>query len=139
MKYIKEKVAYLQGLVDGLGIAENTDEGKVLVKMLEILGDITDALDGLAEAQSETEEYIEMIDDDLTDLEEFILDEDLLDDDEDDDEDLYEVICPACGESYFTDFESFDADEVICPFCNEKFILEEEVLDQLTEHDSEEE
>lgn len=52
------------------------------------------------------------------------------DDDEDydeDDDDLYEVICPECGETYLTDFESFEEDDVSCPACGAPFKLEESV------------
>jgi predicted RNA-binding Zn-ribbon protein involved in translation (DUF1610 family) len=69
-----------------------------------------------------------MVDDDLSDLEEFILDEDFLDDDDEDlDDDYYEVICPECGNVFITDFESFEDDSVVCPECGEPFILDETV------------
>ncbi|MGV8907265.1 MAG: CD1247 N-terminal domain-containing protein [Acetobacterium sp.] len=131
MKYINEKVAYTKGLMDGLDLDKNTNEGKVLVQVLDILEDIVDALDGLTEGQEELEAYVEMVDDDLTDLEEFILDEeDLLDDDDDfefDDDDYYEVVCPECGNVYITELESFENDAVICPDCGTPFHLEEEI------------
>ena len=76
MKYIREKVAFIEGLVEGLELDLTTKEGKVLDRIIDVLGDMTDALEGLAEAQDELEDYAEMIDDDLTELEEFILDED---------------------------------------------------------------
>lgn len=132
MKYINEKVAYTKGLMEGLDLDTTTNEGKILVKILDILDDVVDALDGLTEAQEELEEYIEMVDEDLTDIEEFILDEEGLfsDDDDDydyDDDDYYEVICPACGNAYITEFESFENDAVICPDCGEHFCLDEEI------------
>ena len=34
---MKEKAAYLKGLIDGLGIDENTKEGKVIKAMSELL------------------------------------------------------------------------------------------------------
>ena len=112
MKYIREKVAFIEGLVEGLELDLTTKEGKVLDRIIDVLGDMTDALEGLAEAQDELEDYAEMIDDDLTELEEFILDEDWdeeyddFDDvDFDDDDDYYEVVCPKCGTVYITDFE----------------------------------
>ena len=144
MKYIQEKVSYLKGLSDGLGLDDSSNEGKVILKMLDVLDDITDALDGLVEAQDELEDYVEMIDDDMTDLEEYVLGEEgfLDDDDEDfdeyedeDDDDLYEVICPNCGSSYLTDFESFEEDDVFCPECGEQFKLDEKVVKELTHGD----
>jgi len=58
MKYINEKVAYTKGLVDGLALDQSSNEGKVLVQVLDILEDIVDALDGITEAQEELEEYV---------------------------------------------------------------------------------
>ncbi|MEG0075257.1 MAG: transcriptional regulator [Eubacterium sp.] len=142
MKYIKEKVAFIEGLAEGLELDVTTKEGKVLDRIIEVLGDITDALDGLVEAQDDLEDYAEMIDDDLTDLEEFILDEDNWDDDDDtydfsdDDDDYYEVVCPKCGSVYITDFESFEDDEVFCPDCGEQFHLEEKVVNELTQEET---
>lgn len=139
MDYIKEKVAYLKGLSDGLGLDDSTNEGKVILQMLEVLGDITDALDGLAEAQDELQDYVETIDDDMTDLEEYILENEGydLDDDDDDEEgdDVYEVICPKCGAAYLADFESFEDDEVFCPECGEQFVIESKVMEKLTNAD----
>jgi len=133
MKYINEKVFYTKGLMDGLDLDKGSNEGKILVQVLDILEDIVDALDGLTEAQEELEAYVEMVDDDLTDLEEFILDEDgLLEDDDDEefefeDEDYYEVVCPECGNVYITEFDAFEKNAVICPDCGEPFHLEEEI------------
>ena len=55
MDYIREQVAYLRGLTEGLGISEETNEGKVLLHIVEILDDISDALEGLADAQEDLE------------------------------------------------------------------------------------
>lgn len=129
MKYINEKVAYTKGLVDGLALDQTSSEGKVLVQVLDILEDIVDALDGITEAQEELEEYVEMVDDDLSELEEFILDEDLMDDEdfEFNEEEFYEIICPECGNVYITEFESFENDTVICPDCGAPFKLNETI------------
>lgn len=134
MKYIREKVAFIEGLVEGLELDLTTKEGKVLDRIIDVLGDMTDALEGLAEAQDELEDYAEMIDDDLTELEEFILDEDWDEeyDDFDDDDDYYEVVCPKCGIVYITDFKAFDDGDVFCPECGEQFHLEEKVVEELT-------
>ena len=53
MKYIREKVAFIEGLVEGLELDLTTKEGKVLDRIIDVLGDMTDALEGLAEAQDE--------------------------------------------------------------------------------------
>ena len=40
MKYLREKVSYLKGLADGLPLDENTNEGKVLRAIIEVLDDM---------------------------------------------------------------------------------------------------
>lgn len=137
MDYIKEKVAYLQGLAEGLKIEESSAEGKVLFHIIDVLDDITDALDVLAEAQYAAEEEAEEVQEILSDIVEFfdVLAEDDDEDYDEDDDDLYEVICPECGETYLTDFESFEEDDVSCPACGAPFKLEESVLEKLTHDD----
>lgn len=127
MKYINEKVAYTKGLMAGLEIDESTNEGKILIQVMTILDDVVDALDGLREGQEDLETYIEMVDDDLSDLEEFIFDEEFLDEDDLEDDDYYEVICPECGNVYITEFDAFEDNSVACPECGEPFILDEAI------------
>ena len=44
---LKEKAAYLKGLVEGLGIDETTKEGKVIKAMSELLCEMAQAVDGI--------------------------------------------------------------------------------------------
>lgn len=141
MQYISNKVAYLKGLCEGLNLKSASKEGEILVQVLDVLDDISDALDGVSQAQNDLQSYVEEIDDDMTDLEDYVIgfddDDDVFftsDDDEADpadDDDLYEVECPACGHIYLTDFDSFEADDVICPKCNTKFTLAEDTVEKL--------
>ena len=140
MKYISEKVAYIKGLAEGLKLDTSSDEGRIISALIDVIDDLTDAVDGIAEAHDDLADYVEVIDEDLEDLSDDFdeLNDMLFDfsdlehmDDDDEDDDLYEVICPDCGEVYLTDFESFDADDVICPKCGKKFELESKVVDKL--------
>ncbi|MFA5577003.1 MAG: CD1247 N-terminal domain-containing protein [Tissierellaceae bacterium] len=76
MDYLKQKVSYLQGLADGLGIDESTKEGKLLLLIVEVLEDFADVLDETIENQMELEEYVNFIDEDLADVEDEIYDSD---------------------------------------------------------------
>lgn len=142
MNYIKEKVAYLEGMIEGMEYDMETKEGKILASIMDILDDITDALGGLADAQDDLQDYVEVVSDDVTDLRETIID-DLLDFDlpfdDYEDEELYEVRCPECGETFLADFEEFDTDSVVCPECKAPFHLEEKVLELLTDDDHDDE
>jgi endogenous inhibitor of DNA gyrase (YacG/DUF329 family) len=130
MHQIKEKMAYLKGLAEGLNVGTNSPEGRVLVGIMDVMNEMISSLDRLHLLQDQLEGYIEAVDDDLTDLEnEFFdeYDEDLeLDDEEDTAIEYMEMTCPNCGETVFVDEEVFDNDEVVevlCPECNETVLV----------------
>lgn len=102
MDYLKQKVSYLQGLADGLGVDESTKEGKLLLLIVEILEDFADVLDETIENQMELEEYVNFIDEDLADVEDEIYDSD--DDYDDDFDDFYDEF----DEDDDFEFEEFD-------------------------------
>ncbi len=128
---ITENAAYLKGLAEGLNIDETTAEGKVILKMLDVIEELCVRVSSLEEENDELYEYLEQVSDDLALLEdEFYGDDDeeyedysdLNDDEEfdfDEDEDYYEIECPSCGEKIcFTD--DIEVDELVCPACGEK-------------------
>jgi len=123
---ITEKVSYLKGLIEGLKIDDSTSEGKVINIMSDILDELATAVSELKEDTEYLNEYIEEIDDDLADVEDEL--DDLYDDEDDDEEDddddeygdLFDVVCPSCGETIFLD-DSIDPSCIICPACNTEF------------------
>ena len=64
MGEIREQVAYLKGLAEGLNVGESA-EGKLIVKMFDVLDSIADAFDDVDDEIEELEEYIEAVDEDL--------------------------------------------------------------------------
>jgi DNA-directed RNA polymerase subunit delta len=66
---IRSKVAYLQGLAEGLNIDESTREGRVLLSMIDVLDDMAMHVEEIVEAQNELADYVEEVDDDLSTLE----------------------------------------------------------------------
>ena len=154
---LSEKAAYIQGLADGVELDETTKEGKLIAALLDIVGEMADAIADLEETTDTLNDYIEEIDEDLGALEEFVYDESDCDcdcdcdDDWDDyecdgdcddcddacalaDEDYFEVECPSCGETICFD-GSIDPEELACPACGEKFecLVSEEDLKALDE------
>ncbi len=122
MEFLYEKVAYLRGLVDGLGIEEDSKEGKVIVNIVDVLEDFADAINELSQYQEELDEYVEAIDEDLSDVEDEIFEDDEYDYDDDDfdDYDYVEVECPHCKEYVYLDEDLLDSGkEVKCPNCHE--------------------
>ena len=79
---MKEKAAYLKGLIEGLGIDETTKEGKVIKAMSELLGELAEAVDGIDEDVTRAYDQINDLSEELEDLE-----ADLYEDDDEDDED----------------------------------------------------
>ena len=133
---MKEKAAYLKGLIEGLGIDETTKEGKVIKVMSELLGELAEAVDGIDEDVSRVYDQINDISEELEDLEADLYEDDDEDDepeeddaDEDDNADnadvagepYYEVACPACGKTVYVSEDDLDAGEAICPSCKVAF------------------
>ena len=137
---LSEKAAYIQGLAEGLSLDESTKEGKLFAALIDLVGEMADAIGEIDEDLDTLNDYIEEIDEDLGEVEEYLYDED--DDCDGDcdcccedcdlDEDFFEVECPACGEVICFD-GSVDPEELVCPACNEKFecIIAEEDLKAL--------
>mgnify|MGYP002728221871 FL=1 len=140
---MKEKAAYLRGLIEGLGIDETTKEGKVIKAMSELLGELAEAVDGIDEDVTRAYDQINDLSEELEDLEADLYEDDDADeeedaesaddtedeDDEDDEDDnadvasepYYEVACPACGETVYVSEDDLDAGEAICPSCKVAF------------------
>ncbi len=117
---LTEKAAYLKGLVEGLGVDESSKEGKIFKVIVELLDDITLSVADLEDGVAEISEQVDAIDEDLEELEDdyYSFEEDD-DDDEYDDEELYEVVCPNCGDTVCVDESMLDEGHINCPNCNE--------------------
>ena len=134
---ISEKSAYLKGLMDGLSLNTETDEGKMIAAIVDLLGDMAKRIADIEETTIAISDELDEIEEDLDAIEDFILDEDEdYEDDEDEwddeeDEDyeegfdfgdeestIYEVVC-ACGEVIDFDEEVLEKGSMICPNCGE--------------------
>lgn len=134
MSKISEKVAYLDGLMEGLNIRED--------KYAKVFTAIVDTLDLIAEEMSDHEdtladhdESIDEIFETLDEYDDFLYgDEDEEEEEDDfDEDDFFEIVCPSCGETIYFDQDMLDSpDGLICPNCNEPIEL------HIPEKDSEE-
>ena len=86
MSRIGEKVAYLKGLAEGLGVNAETEQGRLMLAMIDTMEALAGKCEETDERVSELSEYVEEIDSDVSDLEEVLFSEDE-DDDEDEEED----------------------------------------------------
>ncbi len=72
---LSEKVQYLSGLMDGLGIDDSTDTGKVLLAMKDILEEVCEAVDGIDSDVDDIVDFCNAMDEDLHNVEEAVFDE----------------------------------------------------------------
>lgn len=121
MSDLRSKVAYLQGLSNGMNVDTESREGKLLNGIINVLEDIADSFTELEDAQEQLEEYVETLDEDLFALESDFNEEDL--------DEYVEVDCPQCGETVMFDpgiIEDEDLIEVTCPNCDEVVFINDE-------------
>jgi len=133
MSNLSDRVSYLKGLAEGLKLDTEKSEGKLIEKILEVLTDITAEIDSIREDHDDLSSYVEAIDNDLSDLEDVVLEDDDFEDDDEDDEDdedeeddsIVEYTCPHCGEEMTFEVDSFDFDEdYLCPNCHQPLFPE---------------
>ena len=139
---VSEKVAYLKGLAEGLGLDAESKEGKLFAAIIAVLDEMAEEILDLEEEMADIEEGLDAVSDDLSEVEETLYElEDEFDDDDDEDEedeeDCFMTTCPACEEEIFFDETVLEDGEVVCPNCGEK--LEFDLSDLASDVDDEEE
>ena len=122
---VSEKVAYLKGLAEGLGLDAESKEGKLFAAIIDVLDEMAEEVLDLEEEMADIEEGLDAVSDDLSEVEETLYElEDEFDDDDDEDEedeeDCFMTTCPACEEEIFFDETVLEDGEVVCPNCGEK-------------------
>jgi len=156
---IKEKVAYLRGLSEGLGLDTESKEGKLISVIIDTLCDMANEIEELSENALDIGEELDAISDDLADVEEFLFDDEYDDDDDfddfgfdddDDDDDYddecgcafcnggsftYEVECPSCGAEIELDESDLTRESVKCPNCDEELEFDFDDDDEDIEED----
>lgn len=131
---VTERVSYLKGLFEGLEIDTGKKEGKLLSGMLAALDDLAQAVTDL---KQQNEELLEELDDVYEELsaitEDFLLDETDTDEQElahTPEEDLYQVVCPTCGEIIYLDKDALSHDTIVCNACGEELEFDLSGLEQ---------
>jgi DNA-directed RNA polymerase subunit RPC12/RpoP len=138
MMTVTEKVAYLKGLAEGMKMDDSTNEGKLLLAIIDTLDDIALTVSDMEDSMTELAAQVDEIDDDLGAVEEDLYCDDDDCDCDDDDEALYEVECPKCGDIICLDEDMLDEGEIDCPNCGEKLEFDfEDGCDCGCHHDEE--
>lgn len=127
MKF-NEKAAYIKGLAEGLELDTSSAEGKVILALVDLVGEMSNELQRL-------NDYCEELDECLGEVEEELWGDDECDCDDDDCccddccDEYFEAECPACGETFEIDAEDLDEDEdaeIFCPHCGQKLYYDNE-------------
>ena len=130
MSKLTDRISSLQGLAEGMKLNTEKDSNRLIMEILDVLGEVGDSFEALAESHGELSDYVESIDEDLADLEADLYDDDdeeLAEDDEDDDFEgsLIEYECPHCGKMVKIDADDVDFDEeALCPECGKELFPE---------------
>ena len=119
---ISEKVSYIKGLAEGMKLDDSTNEGKLLLAILDALTDIAYQLEEVDADLNDMADVVGDIDECVADLEEAVYggdDDGHCCDCGCEDEDMYEITCPKCDNSIVVDFDVIAAGEILCPNCGE--------------------
>lgn len=139
MEDLIKQAAYLKGYAEGLDISPKSDEGKLIMKLIDVVGAMADKISELEERVMDVEDVTDELDEALYEIADDLYGDDYDDGYEDDDfsdseyddeldedgGDYFEIECPNCGEDVMIDFDMIDDDSaIICPNCHEEIELE---------------
>ncbi len=139
MEDLIKQAAYLKGYAEGLDISPKSDEGKLIMKLIDVVGTMADKINELEERVMDVEDVTDELDEALYEIADDLYGDDYDDSYEDDDfsdseyddeldedgGDYFEIECPNCGEDVMIDFDMIDDDSaIICPNCHEEIELE---------------
>ncbi len=121
---LSEKAAYLKGLADGLGLADETKQDRILRGTIDLLSEMSEKLEDL-------DDEVGNICGELDEIEGDIYEADDDADDEDDEQDgdagesaQYELTCPKCGAVTVVDEDTLLSQEIVCSKCGAPFDIE---------------
>ena len=128
---ISEKVSYLKGLMEGMNLSADSNEGKLFRAIVDVLDEIALEVEDLTDEVMELGDGLDVISDDLGDVEDAVFGDEEDDEDEadefedddddydDDDDDMYEAVCPNCQNTIVLSDSVLDEGTMHCPCCNE--------------------
>ena len=136
---ISEKIAYLKGLMEGMNVDTESNEGKLFAAIVDVLDEIALEVEDLTDEVVELGDGLDVISDDLSDVEDIVYDEDEYEDEDDEEEECYATTCPECEEEIFFDDTMLEDGEIICPNCGAKLEFDLSDLANAMEEDKDEE
>ena len=147
-----EKVAYLKGLAEGMGV-EDAGQGKLFKVIIDILEDLALESSDTKDALLDLADGVEELNQDLAELEEEFYDctcegcpppppmfpfpEDE-DEEDEDDEIFYALKCPGCGAELTVDEDIVEEGDFECPECGEVIDFDQVDLEEVEFEDEDE-
>ena len=133
---ISEKIAYLKGLMEGMNVDTESNEGKLFAAVVDVLDEIALEVEDLTDEVMELGDGLDVISDDLSDVEDIVYDEwDDDDDDDDEEEECYATTCPECEEEIYFDDTVLEDGALLCPNCGAKLEFDLSDLENAEEED----
>ena len=139
-----EKVAYLKGLAEGMGIQEDGPQGKLFKVIIDILEDLALDLADTKDSLVDLNDNVEAIGEELSELQDEFYespcawcdgcdedDEDEDDEEEDDEIVFYSMKCPGCGFQLTINEDTLDLGTFECPECGEVIDLSAVELEEV--------
>ena len=133
---ISEKIAYLKGLMEGMNVDTESNEGKLFAAVVDVLDELALEVEDLTDEVMELGDGLDVISDDLSDVEDIVYDDE---DEEDEEEECYTTTCPECEEEIFFDDTMLEDGEIICPNCGAKLEFDLSDLADAADEDKDEE
>ncbi|MBQ4581037.1 MAG: hypothetical protein IJA83_10300 [Clostridia bacterium] len=136
MSKLTDRISFLKGMAAGMKLNMEKDSNKLMLEMLNVMGEMAEEMAAMTEAHNDLNEYVESIDDDLADLEETLfgeedgeVDEELAEGEEGEieisEDDLIVYACPHCGHEIEFSASDVDFDEdFLCPACDKPIFPE---------------
>ena len=63
MSKLTDRISYLQGLAEGMKLNPEKDSNRLILEILDVLGEVGDSFEALAESHGELSDYVESIGD----------------------------------------------------------------------------
>ena len=141
-----EKSAYLKGLMEGMQLSTESNEGKMIAALVDLVADMATTVKNLEDNAIAVSDELDEIEEALDEIEDILYDE--LDDEDDDDDDIYdfsdddddydfdeenpeyEVTCPKCGEVLILAEDALLDGEIDCPKCGENLEFEFDEIEE---------
>ena len=128
---VTERVAYVRGLFEGFEVNVDKKEGRLFKEIIDLLEDMALSITDLEEENEALQEVIDAMIEDIYDDDDSYDEEDVEPDDMayDPDSELFEVVCPSCGEEIYGDEAALSQGSIACPACGEELEFDMSALD----------